>query len=162
LFAASYLSFDIMADVTFSVKRHLIEKPEYRWITECIEKMMNRIGVISVSLDPYPQSHSCIFQRNSMILRAILTWNPQMIPWTRWWGIGLHWLLVPGGVLAFVKFMGEVEYFIKTRLSIVPSEGKRDVYQNLLNAKDPETGEELGQPELLAEAGVLIVAVCLA
>jgi hypothetical protein len=82
-----------------------------------------------------------------------------MIPWTRWWGFGLHWLIIPTGVLAFLKFFGEVEYFVKTRMSTPLPEGRRDVYQNLHNAKDPETGEGLSHSELHAEAGVLIVAV---
>lgn len=119
-----------MTDVTFSVKRHLIENPSYRWITTCIEKMMNRVGVIS------------------------------MVPWTRYGYTGLHWLLLPQGVLAALKFRDEAMYFAKTRLQQenLP-EGRKDVFSNLQNAKDPETGNGLPLPEVLAEAGVLIVAV---
>src|ERR1700744_5157119 len=121
-----------MTDVTFSVKRHLLEKPDYRWITGCIEKTMDRIGVVS------------------------------MVPWTRWWGFGLHWLIRPAGVVAFLKFFGEVEYFIKTRSAQILPEGRRDVYQNLEKAKDSETGGGLPRAELHSEAGVLIVAgMCL-
>ena len=58
LHAANYLSFDILSDVTFSVKRHLIETPEYWWITYCIESMMHRIGVVSVSISPLPRYHA--------------------------------------------------------------------------------------------------------
>jgi cytochrome P450 len=126
--AANYLSFDIMTDVTFSVKRHLIENPEYRWITSCIETMMDRIGVLS------------------------------MVPWTRWWGLGFHWLIRPMGVVAYLKFFGEVEYFVKTRIGQPPRGGRKDVWSNLENAKDPETGGRLSRPEFHAEAGVLIVA----
>ncbi len=125
---ANYLSFDIMSDVTFSVTRHLIEKPEYRWITSCIETMMDRIGVLS------------------------------MVPWARWWGFGFHWLIRPAGLVAYLKFSGEAQYFIKTRMGQTLPEGRRDVYQNLEKAKDPETGRGLSPSELHSEAGVLIVA----
>jgi hypothetical protein len=126
--AANYFSFDIMTDVTFSVKRHLIENPEYRWITSCIETMMDRIGILS------------------------------MVPWTRWWGLGFHWLIRPMGVVAYLKFFGEVEYFVKTRIGQPPRGGRKDVWSNLENAKDPETGGGLSRPEFHSEAGVLIVA----
>ncbi|EXJ68907.1 uncharacterized protein A1O5_07839 [Cladophialophora psammophila CBS 110553] len=125
---ANYLSFDIMTDVIFSVKRHLIENPDYRWITSCIESMMNRIGVVS------------------------------MVPWTRWWGLGLHWAIKPDGVRAYLRFHDEAEYFAKARMKQQLPEGRKDVYQNLLNAKDAQTGEGLPLPELLAETGLLIVA----
>ncbi|KIY00707.1 uncharacterized protein Z520_03372 [Fonsecaea multimorphosa CBS 102226] len=124
----NYLSFDIMTDVIFSVKRHLIENSHYRWITTCIERMMHRIGVLS------------------------------MVPWTRWWGLGLHWLIMPDGVRASAQFTDEAKYFATARMKQQLPKGKKDVFQNLLNAKDAETGEGLPLPELLAEAGLLIVA----
>ena len=117
-----------MTDVTFSVSRHLIEKPDYRWITSCIETMMDRIGVLS------------------------------MVPWARWWRLGLHWLIRPAGVIAYLKFFGETQYFVKTRMAQTLPEGRKDVYQNLVKAKDPETGGGLSLSELNSEAGVLIVA----
>lgn len=39
-----------------------------------------------------------------------------------------------------------------------PPEGRRDVFQNVLDAKDPETGQPLPLPEMLSEVAVLIVA----
>jgi hypothetical protein len=124
----NYLSFDIMTDVVFSVKRHLVENPEYRWITSCIENTMHRVGVIS------------------------------QIPWAIWWGIGLHWFVVPSGVLAVLRFSGEVLSFVSERTSRPPSDGRKDVYQNLLNAKDPDTGGALSTREVRSESAILIVA----
>ncbi|OAP60083.1 hypothetical protein AYL99_05085 [Fonsecaea erecta] len=125
---ANYLSFDIMTDVIFSVKRHLIENPDHRWITTCIERMMHRVGVIS------------------------------MVPWTKWWGLGLHWLIVRDGVRATLQFQEVAKDIATTRMQQKQSEGKKDVFQNLLNAKDAETGEDMPLPELMAEASLLIVA----
>lgn len=66
-------------------------------------------------------------------------------------------VILPKGFLSSLKFKQEVQRIAMARIN-EPQEGRRDVFQNLLDAKDPESGQSLPLPELLSECGVLIVA----
>jgi hypothetical protein len=45
--SANYLSFDIMTDVIFSKRMHLLTRPDYRYIYVAMERLMDGVGVLS-------------------------------------------------------------------------------------------------------------------
>lgn len=118
-----------MTEVVFSNKMHLMTSPETRPVVHNIARMMDRVAVTA------------------------------QIPWVREWA---PWnldrlLIMPSSVLNTFKFHNKASEMASGRVKRTESDLK-DVYKNVLDAKDPETGESLQTPELLAETGVLIVA----
>ena len=68
-------------------------------------------------------------------------------------------------LLSFSKMAKDMETFkslsekqAETRMKKSQNVKTKDVFYYLLNAKDPETGEGLSVPELVSEAGVLMIA----
>lgn len=59
--------------------------------------------------------------------------------------------------LKAIEFKKEVEKIAMARIE-KPQDGRRDAFQNILDAKDPETGQGLPLPETLGETGILVVA----
>lgn len=83
---------------------------------------------------------------------GVLSQVPQMIKWK------LGALVIPSGRLAVYRFRRLAKEIAMARVQRTTADDRRDVFKNLIDAKDSETGEKLALPELLAETGVLIVA----
>ena len=67
-------------------------------------------------------------------------------------------MVIPSGRLAVYRFRRLAKEIAIARVQRTTADNHRDVFKNLIDAKDSETGEKLALPELLAETGVLIVA----
>lgn len=65
--------------------------------------------------------------------------------------------LFPTSIVARNKFVRFVSRMMKDRLKRVDLEN-RDVFSLFQNAKDPDTGKQLGEAELGAESATMIVA----
>lgn len=68
-------------------------------------------------------------------------------------------------LLSFSKMAKDMETFkslsqkqAETRMKKGQNIATKDVFYHLMNAKDPETGKGFSGPELVAEAGVLMIA----
>ncbi|KFZ18059.1 hypothetical protein V501_01384 [Pseudogymnoascus sp. VKM F-4519 (FW-2642)] len=83
---------------------------------------------------------------------GVLSQIPQMLKWK------LSPFVIPSGRLASKRFVGLAKEIATTRVQRVTADSHRDVFQNLIDAKDSETGEKLALPEVLAETMALIVA----
>ena len=67
-------------------------------------------------------------------------------------------MVLPSGNRAWERFRIVAKNMAVSRLQLSVADDHKDAFKNLVDAKDPETGKSLELQELLAEAGVLIVA----
>jgi len=89
---------------------------------------------------------------NNMMHRAGVI---SQIPYVKEWGIGN--LIMRKKLIDAAKFRDATKKLAVGRMNM-KQEGQKDAFQNILNAKDPESGEGLPLPEILVEAAVLVVA----
>ena len=89
---------------------------------------------------------------NNMMHRAGVI---SQIPYVKEWGIGN--LIMRKKLRDAAKFRDATKKLAVGRMNM-KQEGQKDAFQNILNAKDPESSEGLPLPEILVEAAVLVVA----
>ena len=77
------------------------------------------------------------------------------IPYVKEWGIAN--LIMWKKLKDVIRFRDATKEIAVSRINM-KQEGLHDAFQNLLNAKDPETDEGLSLPEILVESAVLVVA----
>jgi cytochrome P450 len=140
---ANYLSFDIMSDVVFGARYHLLTSPRFRYVVECIEASNVRMSALiqapwyaALKLDKY-LFRGAIKARNRFIKfvsRAVKDRMDKAI-----------------GTAASSKHPAKTA-------DEVEEAGEEDVFARLESAKDPETGSGFRLDEIAAESTTLIVA----
>ncbi|KAH9211037.1 cytochrome P450 [Leptodontidium sp. 2 PMI_412] len=100
-----------------------------------------------------PDNRFIVHATDDMMYRVgVLSHIPRLLKWK-----ALKWI-ISKGQLSAIRFFEKATQIAMTRLQGAALEGHRDAFQNLMEAKDSETGEGLPIPELLAESVTLIVA----
>ncbi|KAH6704365.1 putative cytochrome P450 [Leptodontidium sp. MPI-SDFR-AT-0119] len=100
-----------------------------------------------------PDNRYIVHAIDDMMYRVgVLSQIPQLLKWraSKW--------IIPKGKSSGNRFVEKATQIAMARLQGAALEGHRDAFQNLIDAKDSETGEGLPIPELLAETVTLIVA----
>ncbi|PGH09797.1 hypothetical protein GX51_00484 [Blastomyces parvus] len=132
---ATYLSYDIMGDLTFGKKFHCMDSEEHRFVPSLMLNATRMVYLIGVSpLAPFVTPFL-----NSPIMNVI------------------------GGKMARdnLKYNKYAAAQMKQRIEAETDDSKptrKDLAHYLLNARDPETGKGFTTKELYSESSVLIAA----
>lgn len=141
----SYLTYDIMGQLTFSQSYDMLTKDDHHFIQPLIDSYQHSQVIVS------SQVH--VSNKNSLIDSKQLGTEPKLDQW------GLAPLLLLQIMAENKKFRKYVDEQVNHRISLEKAgQGPPDIFKLLLEHKDKETGESMGFKELSDEAVVLIIA----
>lgn len=139
----SYLTYDIMGQLTFSQSYDMLTKDDHHFIQPLIDSYQHSQVIVRMDMSAL-LLHTDVHQLGT---------EPKLDQW------GLAPLFLLKIMAENKKFRQYVDDQVNSRIALEKAgRGPADIFKLLLEHKDKETGESMGFKELSDEAVVLIIA----